>query len=153
VFWVLTTIVVAETVAGSLWDLLRIEYVRGVFVHLGYPFYLLTILGVWKLPGAAVILAPGLPRLKEWAYAGVFFEYSGAAASHFLVHDAVGKWLGPLIFAAMTMASYALRPPERRLAVSAAPRPLRRHWVWTIITVLGLVLLSLLTLPKGGPPP
>src|SRR5262245_50489910 len=72
-YWFVTAVLVFETVAGSLWDLQRIEYVRAVFAHLGYPLYLLTILGAWKLPGAIVILAPGLPRLKEWAYAGVFF--------------------------------------------------------------------------------
>jgi len=146
-FWLLTAIVVWETIAGSLWDLLRIEYVRAVFAHLGYPVFLLTILGVWKLPGAVVILAPGFRRLKEWAYAGVFFEYSGAAASHFLVHDTAARWLGPLVFAGITLASWALRAPGRRLATPA--RSLRRQWVWTILAVAGLVVLSLLTLPKG----
>jgi len=121
-----------------------------VFAHLGYPVFLLTILGVWKLPGAVVILAPGLRRLKEWAYAGVFFEYSGAAASHFLVHDTAARWLGPLVFAGITLASWALRAPGRRLATPA--RSLRRQWVWTILAVAGLVVLSLLTLPKGDSP-
>jgi hypothetical protein len=151
-FWLLTMIVVWETIAGSLWDLLRIEYVRVVFAHLGYPLYLLTILGVWKLPGALVILAPGLPRLKEWAYAGVFFDYSGAAASHFLVHDPAARWVGPLVFAGITLASRALRPPELRQSASVGARSTGRRWEWTILAVIGLAVLSLLTLPKGAPP-
>jgi hypothetical protein len=51
-------------------------------VHLGYPLYFVTILGFWKVLGAMALLAPRFPRLKEWAYAGTFFEMTGAAASH-----------------------------------------------------------------------
>src|SRR5262245_40671873 len=110
-YWFFTVIVAWEMVAGSMWDLLQIEYVRGVFDHLGYPHYLLFILGVWKLPCAVAWLVPGFLRLKEWAYAGAFFNYSGAAASHFLVGDGSSAWAGPLVFAVMTLASWALRPP------------------------------------------
>ena len=42
--------------------------------------YFLTIIGVWKVLGAIAILVPGFPRLKEWAYAGIFFDVTGAAA-------------------------------------------------------------------------
>src|SRR5215467_10319502 len=94
-YWACTLIVAWEMVAGSMWDLLRIEYVRGVFDHLRYPYYLLLILGAWKLPCAVTLLVPRFPRLKEWAYAGAFFNYSGAAASHFLVGDRAAKWVGP----------------------------------------------------------
>ena len=120
-FWLFTVIVVWETIAGSLWDLLRIEYVRVVFAHLGYPVYLLTILGVWKLPGAVVILAPGLRRLKEWAYAGVFFELTGAAASWALHGDPAAEIASPIVLAAIALASWILRPASRRLGVLENP--------------------------------
>ena len=55
--------------------------VVGVVTHLGYPVYILTILGVWKTLGAIVIVVPGLPRLKEWAYAGIFFELTGRGSA------------------------------------------------------------------------
>ena len=55
-------------------DLLRAPAVIQPITALGYPLYLASILGVWKLLGAAAITAPGLPRLKEWAYAGVLFD-------------------------------------------------------------------------------
>jgi len=42
--------------------------------------YFLTIIGVWKVLGAIAILVPGFARLKEWAYAGIFFNVTGAAA-------------------------------------------------------------------------
>ena len=49
--------------------------------QLGYPMYFFAILGVWKVLGAIAILVPRFPRLKEWAYAGIFFDLTGAAAS------------------------------------------------------------------------
>jgi hypothetical protein len=84
-YWAFTFIVALEMLAGGIWDLLRIEYVRVVMAHLGYPMYLLTIIGVWKIPCAIVLFLPGFLRVKEWAYAGAFFDYTGAAASHLLV--------------------------------------------------------------------
>jgi DoxX-like family len=104
-----------EMVAGSMWDLLRIEYVRVTLTHLGYPLYLLLILGVWKLPCAVVLLIPRFERLKEWTYAGAFFNYSGAVASHLFVGDRLSVWIWPLVFALLTLVSWAVRPSERRL--------------------------------------
>src|SRR5262249_23590007 len=102
-YWTLTLIAAAEMVAGSVWDLLRIEYVRAIFAHLGYPLFLLSILAAWKLPCALALLVPRFPRLKEWAYAGAVFNYSGAAASHLFSGDGPDKWAGPLLFAAITL--------------------------------------------------
>lgn len=73
-YWLFTVLVAFELAAGALWDLLQIEYVRVALAHLGYPLYLLVILGVWRVPGALTLLVPRFPRLKEWVYAGAFFE-------------------------------------------------------------------------------
>ena len=152
-YWIFTLMAAAEMVAGSVWDVLRIEYVRAIFAHLGYPLFLLSILAAWKLPCAAVLLAPRFPRLKEWAYAGAVFNYSGAAASHLSVGDGPSIWAGPLIFAAITLASWALRPPERRYEQGRSP-PLRPSaWIVPAGLLVALLLLSFLTLPKGAPPP
>ena len=87
---------------------------------LGYPMYFFAILGVWKVLGAIAILVPRFPRLKEWAYAGIFFDLTGAAASC----AAVGGYgayafhvIAPLIIAGFTVASWALRPPSRTIGV------------------------------------
>jgi hypothetical protein len=152
-YWAVTVIVAWEMAAGSMWDLLRIPYVRGVFEGLGYPLYLLVILGVWKLPCAVVLLVPRLLRLKEWAYAGAFFTYSGAAASHLLHGDGPKKWMGPLVFGVLTLASWALRPPERRLgpsSIETRTRPV--EWAVPLGLVLAMALIALLTLPKGTNP-
>ena len=115
-YWICTFLISFEMTAGALWGLLHIEYVRVVFADLGYPIYLGTILGIWKLPFALVMFLPGLQRLKEWAYAGAVFNYTGAAASHFLAgHSGMGSIttpgiISPLVFAAITIASWALRP-------------------------------------------
>jgi hypothetical protein len=151
-YWALMAIVSFEMVAGSIWDLERIEYVRVVLTHLGYPLYLLLILGVWKLPCAAVLLLPRLPRLKEWAYAGAFFNYSGAVASHALVGDSHSIWQWPLIFAISTLMSWALRPPERRLEPTSArvkTRPI--EWIVPIIVMVVMLIVSLITIPQAPP--
>jgi hypothetical protein len=88
-----------------------------VMERLGYPAYVLKILGVWKPLGAIVLLAPGFPRLKEWAYAGTFFNMTGAAASSMASGDDVGNSIWALLFAVLTLASWALRPPSRTLGV------------------------------------
>jgi uncharacterized membrane protein YphA (DoxX/SURF4 family) len=84
-----------------------------IMARLGYPAYMLTILGVWKLLGAVALLVPRFPRLKEWAYAGVFIELTGAAASAAARGGGGSDLIAPLAFAALTLASWALRPPER----------------------------------------
>jgi DoxX-like family len=60
-------------------------------------------------------MSPGLPRLKEWAYAGVVFDLSGAAASHAFVGDPPGKVAVPLVLLTFAALSWALRPATRRM--------------------------------------
>jgi hypothetical protein len=153
-YWFFTLTIAFEMVAGSMGDLLQIEEFRGVLTDLGYPHYLLLILGFWKLPCAVVVLVPRFPRLKEWAYAGAFFNFSGACASHIFVGDGPSKWVGPLMFAGITLASWALRPPDRRLThASAATRPSAAAWIVPVVIVLVFLALSLLILPNGSPLP
>ena len=111
-----------ETLAGGITDLAhgRAALASGPFVtdvvgQLGYPIYVLTILGVWKVLGAITLFLPGLPRLKEWAYAGIVFELTGAAASHQLHGNGVADILPPLVMAVVAMISWVLRPPSRML--------------------------------------
>jgi uncharacterized membrane protein YphA (DoxX/SURF4 family) len=82
--------------------------------HLGYPGYFTTIIGVWYVLGGVALLIPRFPRLKEWAYAGLVFIYTGAVASHLAVGDPAVTVVAPLIFAGLVAASWAMRPPARR---------------------------------------
>jgi uncharacterized membrane protein YphA (DoxX/SURF4 family) len=121
-YWASTLIVVFELLAGGLTDLVhgRTVLVVGppvveVVTQLGYPVYLLTILGWWKLLGGVALLVPRFPRLKEWAYAGTFFEMTGALASHVASGAYSISFIWALIVAVLTLASWALRPHSRIL--------------------------------------
>jgi hypothetical protein len=151
-YWATTFVVVSELTAGAVWNLQRIEWILVQFSHLGYPHYLSYILGAWHVGGAVAIIAPGFPRLKEWAYAGAFFLWSGAVASHLLSGDGIEAWLMPLIFATFGIASWALRPADRRLP-NAEPGPATRPLAWAVPIGILLVLyvVSYLTLPVINP--
>jgi hypothetical protein len=123
-YWATTVLISLELLVGGATDLAhgREVIVAGqpvveVMRQLGYPAYLLVILGCWKLLGAAAILAPGLPRLKEWAYAGTFFDLSGAAISGALAFGGGDSVVGPAVLALIALASWALRPAGRRLGM------------------------------------
>jgi hypothetical protein len=82
--------------------------------------YFFAILGFWKVLGAIAILVPRFPRLKEWAYAGIFFDLTGAAASCAAVagYGAYGfHVISPLVITGFTVESWALRPPSRTIGV------------------------------------
>lgn len=115
-YWVATVGITFPLVSGGVAELLRPAYLMDGMRHLGYPDYLVTILGAWKLLGTVVLLAPGLPRLKEWAYAGAVFDLTGAAISHLAVGEPLAKIVAPLLFTGFALASWALRPPSRTLS-------------------------------------
>ena len=114
-YWAATACVAAELGVGGVWDIARLPFVRDVVAHLGYPSYFLTILGTWKILGAIVVLSPRLPRLKEWAYAGMIFDLTGAAASRASLGDPIAMVVVPLVISGVVIASWALRPEGRRL--------------------------------------
>lgn len=121
-YWGTTVWLTLELAIGGTMDLLRGravviagDPVDVIVSSLGYPVYVLLFLGVWKILGAAAIIAPGFPRLKEWAYAGSFFQITVAAASHALVGDPVNL-IYPIVVMMLTLVSWALRPPSRVLA-------------------------------------
>ena len=128
-YWAVTTVVVGEAAIGGAMDLLRMAPFYPLLIDLGYPGYLSTILGTAKVLAAVVIAAPRLPRLKEWAYAGMFFDLTGAAFSHASSGDPVAKIVTPLVLLAIVAASWALRPSDRKVAgaavADAAPVPAR----------------------------
>lgn len=83
--------------------------------HLGYPAYFLPLLGFWKVLGALAIVAPRLPLVKEWAYAGIIFDLTGAVTSRLSVGDTGMDAVLPALFIVAAVASWALRPTGRRL--------------------------------------
>jgi hypothetical protein len=155
-YWVATAIIALETGVGSEWDLARVSHVREVFDRLGYPYYLLTILGVWKILSVVTLLTARFPRLKEWAYAGVFFLYTGAFFSHLYMGEVIAS-LNPLFLAVLTVVSWALRPEGRRLSLETADaasgeRQTRAriiiYWVSTILVALSILMGGLAQLSR-----
>jgi hypothetical protein len=83
--------------------------------HLGYPGYLLTILGILKILGVAAVLIPKFPLLKEWAYAGFFFAMSGAVFSHIASGNSATEIFPALLLLILTVISWYFRPPDRKI--------------------------------------
>ena len=115
IYWVATVVLASELLLGGAWDVLRVPQVHVVIDRLGYPAYFLVILGIWKLLGAVAVIVPRFPRLKEWAYAGVVFDLTGALASNLISGiTGAGTLSYLLLMMGVTAASWALRPASRR---------------------------------------
>jgi uncharacterized membrane protein YphA (DoxX/SURF4 family) len=114
-YWIATALIAFVFLSGGAVDVARPGFALQGMRQLGYPDYFMVILGVWKVLGGIAVLAPRLPRLKEWAYAGMFFDLTGASASHASVGDPVAKIVIPLVIACIVVASWALRPESRWL--------------------------------------
>jgi len=108
-----TVILVLEILAGAFMDLGHLPVVVQDVRSIGYPTYVLYIVGVWKILAVGALLWRRLPRLREWAYAGVFFEMSGAVASHVLAGDSIGKFAAPLAFTFLTLVSWWFQPDRK----------------------------------------
>ncbi len=118
-YWITTGLIAFFIGSGGLAQIWQYHAnPHGIVPVLGYPLYFFAILGVWKALGAIAILAPRFPRLKEWAYAGIFFDLTGAVASIVAV-GSYGAYafhvVAPLILTGVTVASWALRPESRKI--------------------------------------
>ena len=114
-YWVTTGLTAFMFLSGGVADIVQPAEVLKGMTDLGYTAYFTAILGVWKVLGGITVLAPRFPRLKEWAYAGMLFDLTGASVSHSAVGDPVGKIVTPLVILGIVMASWALRPASRTL--------------------------------------
>ena len=108
IYWLVTIIFVLFMILDGIGGVMRVEAGKESMAHLGYPVYLLTILGIAKLLGAVALLQNKLDTLKEWAYAGFTINLTGATASHIFVGDSVGVIITPVIVSAVMFLSYGL---------------------------------------------
>src|SRR6267154_4678415 len=97
-YWVTTIFGPASFIVGGVLFLTHNEQIAKTLTHLGYPIYFASILGFWKALGAIAVVVPGFPRLKEWAYAGFFFDLTSAAVSRIFVGDRAEDILAPIGF-------------------------------------------------------
>ena len=113
-YWIATAWLALGMFSTGLVQLLQVEENVEMVLQLGYPRNFLTLLGIWKILGAIVVLMPRFPIVKEWAYAGFFFAMSGAIISHI----AIGKpadIFPALLLLILTIISWYLRPGSRKL--------------------------------------
>jgi uncharacterized membrane protein YphA (DoxX/SURF4 family) len=94
--------------------------VDSVVAHLGYPMYMLTLLGVAKILGSIAVLVPKFPIVKEWAYAGFFFMMSGALFSHIVAGDSAKEIFPVILLLVLTAVSWYFRPADRKPVLVAA---------------------------------
>jgi hypothetical protein len=114
-YWIVTALTAFVFLSGGVVDIVRPKSAVEGMMHLGYPAYFMVILGVWKVLGGIVVLAPKSQLLKEWAYAGMLFDLTGAAASHASTGDPAWRIVMPLVLLCIVIASWALRPDSRKL--------------------------------------
>jgi hypothetical protein len=115
-YWVATIWLTLGMVSTGIVQLIKGESEVENFTKIGFPLYLMTLIGIWKLLGVIAILIPRYPLVKEWAYAGFFFAMSGAIISHLAIGDDVLTLFGPTLLLVLTILSWYLRPAENKIA-------------------------------------
>jgi hypothetical protein len=117
IYWISTIWLASGLLAGGIQQLFLTNNFVEIFEHLGYPLYLMRILGVWKVLGAIIILIPGFKLLKEWAYAGSFFVWTGALISHVVLGD-ISMSFPAIVLTILTVVSWYFRPENRKIELS-----------------------------------
>lgn len=115
IYWVATLWLSLGMVSTGIVQLMKNPKEVQMIEGLGYPVYILTIIGVWKMLGVVVVLMPRMAVVKEWAYAGFFFAMSGAAISHIVMHHGMGDIFPSLLLLVLTVASWYVRPADRKV--------------------------------------
>lgn len=121
-YWICTVAIALLMLSGGVLQVMRAPTAIAGITHLGYPVHFAVLLGVWKILGAIVIVLPGFALVKEWAYAGMFIDFTGASVAHAAAGGPTGNIIAPLLFAAVLIASWALRPASRRLILTTSSR-------------------------------
>lgn len=115
IYWIATGWLALGMLSTGIVQVLKTKEEIDRFAQLGYPDYLLPILGVWKLLGVVAILIPRFPFVKEWAYAGFFFAMSGAVLSHGIRGHDAKELFGPALLLLLTVVSWYFRPERKKL--------------------------------------
>lgn len=119
-YWIFTILLCVLMGIGAIPNLLSSADSVALFKQLGYPAYLLPFLGLAKLLGIIAVLVPGFPRLKEWAYAGLFFDLTGAIYSMFSIGAPVSDWLLTLVLGYGILFGSYIFYHKKRKALAAA---------------------------------
>jgi len=109
-YWVFTALFAIMMFGSAIPDVFSQPIaIKGMHTDLSYPLYFIPFIGVAKWLGVAAILIPGYPRIKEWAYAGLFFDLIGATYSIIASGGNAGQWgfmIMPLALGALSYFYY-----------------------------------------------
>jgi len=120
IYWISTAWLALGMLSTGVVQLIKAREGQGgvdMISHLGYPVYIVTMLGICKILGVVVLLVPNSPILKEWAYAGFFFIMSGAIFSHIALRDPVSEVLPSGLLLVLTVVSWYFRPVGRKVVL------------------------------------
>jgi len=107
IYWVFTSLFAFMMLGSAIPDIFSSPVaVKGMHDGLGYPVYFIPFIGVAKLLGVVAILTPGFPRIKEWAYAGLFFDLAGASYSIASSGAAAANWIFMMLPISLAIGSY-----------------------------------------------
>jgi len=120
IYWTATIFLSVGMLAGGIQQMLQIGGYNEIVTKLGYPLYLLSIIGTCKILGVIVILIPDYKLVKEWAYAGFFFVMTGAAISHLLAGQPLIDAIPALVLLVAIIISWSFRPANRKLIIEKA---------------------------------
>jgi hypothetical protein len=114
IYWIATIWLALGMVSTAVVQIIKMQQEVDNFTRLGYPVYLMPLIGVLKIVGVVTILLPKFPLLKEWAYAGFFFAMLGAIFSH-IVSGSANELFGPTLLLVLTVVSWYFRPADRKI--------------------------------------
>ncbi len=112
-YYIVTVLFSLMILFGSYFDIVASPMAQEMMVHLGYPIYLLYIIGWAKVLGIIGIWQTKFPSLREWAYAGLFIDLAGAFVSHLFVGDPASVYSGALVGMIVLLLSYTLYKKSR----------------------------------------
>ena len=115
IYWVSTIWLALGMMSTGIVQLFRVKGEVEFIIQMGYPDYLLTIIGIWKILGSVAVLIPKFTLLKEWAYAGFFFVMSGAVFSHIASGKSMNEIFPAVLLLTLTVVSWYFRPADRKI--------------------------------------
>ena len=118
IYWVATGLLSFGMMGSGIYQLLHDKEMEALITHIGYPTYIMSIIGVWKILGVIAILIPNFKLLKEWAYAGFFFLMTGALISHLAMGDGGNAIFGPFFQTVFVILSWYFRPADRKISLN-----------------------------------
>ena len=115
IYWIVTVLFAVFMIFTAIPDIVRQPEAMQFIQALGYPDYFIPFIGVAKVLGAIAILLPWFPRLKEWAYAGLFFDLIGALYSLIALYGVELDVMMMLLFIGVLFLSYFLMHKRERM--------------------------------------